>query len=61
MTPIEVAEELDAVKKALDMSQDGDLLICLVKGQREDSVAEIRSRMQQAGRSHRRNRDRIGR
>ena len=61
VTPIEVAEELDAVKKALDMSQDGDLLICLVKGQREDSVAEIRSRMQQAGRSHRRNRDRIGR
>jgi len=48
VTPIEVAEELDAVKKALDMSQDGDLLICLVKGQREDSVAEIRSRMQQA-------------
>jgi len=47
LSPIEVEGELDAVKKALDLSRDGDLLICLVKGEREDSVTEIRSRMKQ--------------
>jgi len=43
--PIKADSELDAVRKAFDIAQTGDLLIFLVKAQREECLEEITSRL----------------
>lgn len=44
-SPIEVDSEYAAVKDALDNAEQGDLLICLVKADREEALGEIKARM----------------
>jgi len=46
ITPIEADGELSAVKMAFDMARPGDLLILLVKAQREECLAEIKARIE---------------